>query len=485
MAAFVLKPQATGFPAEGRCGYYVERKKRFCRMVVAAGKRFCGEHAGAAGTDVEEENARKRILCPLDPKHTVYEDQLAKHLKKCNSREKPKPDFFIQDINAGLKDETEIPEQLVSISSLSEEQLESLIKKLKRASVGLNSTLKDQTMSHSVLDDALSDPKNGDSATKHLKQQASILGNIEKLKLLGPRRCFVEFGAGKGKLSHWVDIALKDVENVHFILVEKVTTRFKVDGKHKKKNSVFERLQIDIQHLCLHKVPLLTEEKLPVVGIGKHLCGVATDLALRCLVETYAASCEERNEEPLAKRIKNDKTETEINTLAKEGNEKNVPEKWTPVAGIVIALCCHHRCDWRHYVGKEYFRALGLGAVEFHYFQRMSSWATCGMRNTSLEASNFTTKRKENADDASEEHDGDGYRMADDSTDHLPGFLTVGEKKKIGHLCKLLIDQGRVQYLQQKGFNPALQYYTDPLVSLENVLLTALPNHSSPPETIA
>lgn len=58
--------------------------------------------------------------------------------------------------------------------------------------------------------------------------QASILGNIEKLKLLGPRRCFVEFGAGKGKLSHWIDIALKDAEKVHFILVEKMTTRFKV-----------------------------------------------------------------------------------------------------------------------------------------------------------------------------------------------------------------------------------------------------------------
>lgn len=61
--------------------------------------------------------------------------------------------------------------------------------------------------------------------------QASILGNIEKLKLLGPRRCFVEFGAGKGKLSHWVDIALKDAEEVHFILVEKVPTRFKVSAR--------------------------------------------------------------------------------------------------------------------------------------------------------------------------------------------------------------------------------------------------------------
>ncbi|XP_058159106.1 tRNA:m(4)X modification enzyme TRM13 homolog isoform X1 [Dasypus novemcinctus] len=424
MADSVSTQYETGFPVTSRCGYYVEKKKRFCRMVVAAGKRFCGEHAGTAETDAEGENARKRILCPLDPKHTVYEDQLAKHLKKCNSREKPKPDFFIQDINAGLKDETEIPEQLVPISSLSEEQLENLIEKLRKASEGLNCMLKEQIMSHPALNDALHDPKNGDSATKHLKQQ--------------------------------------------------------VDGKHRKKNSVFERLQIDIQHLCLNKIPVLIEEKLPVVGIGKHLCGVATDLALRCLVETYAASCEERNEEPLAKRVKNDKTETELNTLTKEGNQKNVPEKWTPVAGIVIALCCHHRCDWRHYVGKEYFRALGLGAVEFHYFQRMSSWATCGMRKTSLEAS-----KKDNQKDKSEQHDDDGYRIKDYSADSLPGFLTVEEKKKIGHLCKLLIDQGRIEYLQQKGFNSALQYYTDPLVSLENVLLTALPNHFSSPETIA
>lgn len=83
-------------------------------------------------------------------------------------------DFFIQDINAGLKDETEIPDQLVPISSLSEEQLENLIKKLRKASEGLNCTLKDQIMSHPALHDALNDPKNGDSAAKHLKQQVCL-----------------------------------------------------------------------------------------------------------------------------------------------------------------------------------------------------------------------------------------------------------------------------------------------------------------------
>ncbi|XP_014405147.1 PREDICTED: tRNA:m(4)X modification enzyme TRM13 homolog isoform X2 [Myotis brandtii] len=406
MAASAPTPHATGFPAEGRCGYYVAKKKRFCRMVAAAGRRFCGEHAGAA----EEENARKRILCPLDPKHTVYEDQLAKHLRKCNSREKPKPDFFIQDINAGLKDETEIPEQLVPISSLPEEQLEILIKKLKKAS--------------------------------------------------------------------------EDAEEVHFILVEKVPTRFKVDGKHRKKNSVFQRLQIDIQHLCLNRIPVLSRERLPVVGIGKHLCGAATDLALRCLVETYGARREEGNEEPSAKRIKNNKADKDLDAAAEDGGEGTVAEEWSPVAGIVVALCCHHRCDWRHYVGKDYFRARGLGALEFHYFQRMSSWATCGRRTAALEASSVPRTRDDESEDG-EEHDGGGHRGPEDRAGTLPGFLPAEEKERLGRLCKLLIDQGRLEYLQRRGFRAALQRYADPGVSLENVLLTALPAQAPPADATA
>ncbi|XP_049665123.1 tRNA:m(4)X modification enzyme TRM13 homolog isoform X6 [Accipiter gentilis] len=309
-----------GSPVPGRCAYFVERKKRFCKMIPASGRRFCGEHG-----QQEEENDRKRIPCPLDPKHTVYEDQLQKHLKKCNSREKPKPVYFVQDINAGLKDVAEIPEKQVPISSLSKEELENLIIKLKKASNGLELCLKERILSHQALQEALNDPKNGESAFKHLKQQASILGNMEKLHLLGPGRCFVEFGAGRGKLSHWVDVALQNVENVQFLLVERATTRFKVDGKHKRRDSIFERLQVDIQHLCLKKVPVLEKKKLPVVGIGKHLCGAATDLALRCLVESYTACCDGENEQPAPKRSRTDMTEVASNNSA--DNEGNKEEK--------------------------------------------------------------------------------------------------------------------------------------------------------------
>lgn len=86
--------------------------------------------------------------------------------------------------------------------------------------------------------------------------------------------------------------------------------------------------------------------------------------------------------------------------------------------------------------------------------------------------------RGEDGSEDSEEHAG-GPGLPDERAGSLPGFLAVEEKKKLGHLCKLLIDQGRVAYLQQRGFRPALQYYTDPAVSLENVLLTALPTPSA------
>nr|XP_033771862.1 tRNA:m(4)X modification enzyme TRM13 homolog [Geotrypetes seraphini] len=459
-------------PYPGRCGFFVQRKKRFCKMIVGEGKSLCGEHANTA-PDNDDENNRRRIPCPLDPKHTVYEDQLEKHLKKCNSREKPKPVFYVQDINAGLKDTVQTEEKQVSLSSLSEEEIMNLIRKLRKASSGFAKTLEKRTLSHPVLHEALHDPKNGESAFKHLKQQASILGNLDKLGLLKPKRCYVEFGAGRGKLSHWVAKALQDSASTHFLLVERATTRFKVDGKHTNRDSVFERLRIDIQHLCLNRVPILMKEKLPVVGIGKHLCGAATDLALRCLVETYGS----QDEEPLPKRLKTEEIETTKNDDEDKG--KTMPEGWFPVTGIVIALCCHHKCDWKHYVGQEFFCTLGLGAEDFNLYQRMSSWATCGMQKPGTEAPS-TWNSELNYYTAEEHHI--EYEHMEGLSDQMQGKLSAQEREMIGRLCKLLIDHGRLWYLRQKGYSAALCYYTDTQVSLENVLLTAVPAQLSLPQ---
>lgn len=143
---------------------------------------------------------------------------------------------------------------------------------------------------------------------------------------------------------------------------------------------------------------------------------------MRCLVESYATCCEGENEEPAAKRPKNDKTEMAARSSA--DNERN-KEDFKPVAGIVIALCCHHKCDWTHYVGREFFQSVGLGPVEFHYFQRMSSWATCGMRET------ITSTSEESEDHANntEEHD-QPYSKAESGFDTLQGYVIIFLKKK-------------------------------------------------------
>ncbi|XP_059503796.1 tRNA:m(4)X modification enzyme TRM13 homolog [Stegostoma tigrinum] len=453
-------------PLPGRCGYFVEKKKRFCKMIVAKGKRLCGEHANTA-SDTEGDKQR-RIPCPLDPKHTVNEDKLEKHLKKCNSREKPKPVYYVKDINGGYADAMETSTQQVSICALSKQELEKLVKKLLTATSSLNSKLTDQTLSHEALQEALNDPKNGDFAFKHLKQQASLAGNLERMGLLGSNRCFVEFGAGRGKLSHWIDLALQDAKNVYFLLVERATTRFKVDGKHKNRGSVFERLQVDIKDLSLGKVPLLARKRLPVVGIGKHLCGAATDLALRCLMESYKTNLEDTGKEPPEKRLKSDEMCTIGDHKCLSNCTVDSAENRSPVLGVAIALCCHHRCEWRHYVGKEFFFSQGLDAEDFRIFQRMSSWATCGMKQHASGVGE-TEFDKANQKEQLEDHNFEEESFTYDGT------LTVEEREHLGHLCKRLIDQGRIYYLKQQGFDSVLQYYASPSISLENVLLTAIP----------
>ncbi|XP_036971197.1 tRNA:m(4)X modification enzyme TRM13 homolog isoform X2 [Acanthopagrus latus] len=401
-----LSNMAAALP--GRCGFFLEKKKRFCKMIVSRGRRFCGEHA------TMEEGSSRRIVCPLDPKHTVSEDKLDKHLKKCNSREKPRPVYYVENINSGPADGDDTLQQ-VSLSEQSRTQLESLLDKLKTAATGLQCDEEDRVLSHPALQEELNNPKNGDSAHKHLKQQ--------------------------------------------------------VDGKHHGVGVEFERLQVDIQHLDLSKVPLLTQKKLPLVGVGKHLCGAATDLALRCLLETPGLRQETG---PPRKRLK---------TSEPAGPESAVPAALPgpgpdpdprlhpgPVQGLAVALCCHHRCEWRHYVGQKFFLQRGLGAEEFSAFCRMSSWATCGLRPT--------TQDPPPRDPTSQRGDEEEHEPAEE-TDAVNGFLSAAEREQVGRLCKRLIDGGRIHFLQTRGFDSRLSRYVNSRVTPENVLLTAVPSSSS------
>jgi tRNA:m4X modification enzyme len=53
---------------DNHCMYFVKRKKRFCRMTVREGKRYCGEHQRDTANFNDAEIIDKRVECPLDPK---------------------------------------------------------------------------------------------------------------------------------------------------------------------------------------------------------------------------------------------------------------------------------------------------------------------------------------------------------------------------------------------------------------------------------
>ena len=80
------------------CDFFVVRKKRYCRMFVPDGKRFCAEHSlkedrsSTASNNVDGEEVR--VSCPLDPKHNCLESKLAKHLKVCPAANKRVDDTY-------------------------------------------------------------------------------------------------------------------------------------------------------------------------------------------------------------------------------------------------------------------------------------------------------------------------------------------------------------------------------------------------------
>ncbi|CAN0126968.1 unnamed protein product [Scytosiphon promiscuus] len=83
-----------------RCLYRVPGKKRYCAQYRSKhSTQYCGTHMGAT-----QEKGR-RIPCPVDPNHTVFEQQLASHVKICNltlqqAQMETQP-YYVKGINSG------------------------------------------------------------------------------------------------------------------------------------------------------------------------------------------------------------------------------------------------------------------------------------------------------------------------------------------------------------------------------------------------
>ncbi|KAI6645765.1 tRNA:m(4)X modification enzyme TRM13-like [Oopsacas minuta] len=400
-------------PSTVKCQYYLPQKKRMCRMLAIHNAQFCGLHLALSGGDINLDY--KRIPCPLDPKHTVYPANLDKHILKCNARPKPHPIYYVDGVNSGLTGTVPCPEDTCNLAAFPEDYILKLIHRVEIAYESFVKSINDCYITHLSMKAELTDSKNGETARKHLLQQASIIGYIHKTLTCYTDVTFIEFGAGRGKLSHWVQRSLPEsAVNPEFIVVDRAACRYKYDSYHKSDGPIFHRLFIDIEHLYLSKVDGITPER-SIVGYCKHLCGAATDLALSCLMNTLSA-----------------------------------PKR--PI--IVMATCCHHQCTWPAYVGRKFFEMqLKFNSIDFHAISLLSSWKVCGMKQ----------------DSNSEILNCDPSLL---SLRDLPAPY----KEDIGYKCKRLIDMGRVWWLRENGMNTDILAYVPQNVTVENIVIIATPN---------
>nr|XP_058951821.1 tRNA:m(4)X modification enzyme TRM13 homolog [Pocillopora verrucosa] len=467
------------------CAFFLKRKHRFCRMTVSGGSKYCGEHRIF---DEESKGAgRKRITCPLDRKHTVFEDQLGSHLKKCNQTKKTQVVYYSANINSGIPNYEFSTAERASLSSVSQEKVSWLINRVKECYKAHVPKIPEEVLFHNVFQEEVTEMVDNPAVLKHLKQQASLIGHMDKLHLLEPSTIFLEFGAGRGKLSHWLQLAVGNgAKDVDYLLIDRASNRYKYDRYHRGEDQgpSFKRLNLDIKHLDLSKVPCIQNSKQKVVAVSKHLCGAATDLTLRCLIETLGNTQKQSDHD---NSTKNDAYETR-----REDKRIKLDPNKRPVKGVILALCCHHCCSWPQYVGRPFLQNLGFTAEDFHLLCCLSSWATCGirLRERRRGVTERTVDSTENDDrEGDDSHDisigditpqeinseNDEERKEVYDEDRWSNY-TISEREEIGRHCKRLIDAGRLWYLESCEFNARLAFYVDSSVSLENAVLIATPN---------
>ena len=219
-----------------------------------------------------------------------------------------------------------------------------------------------------------------------------------------------------GEFSLWQSNIIKGYENSKVILIDKASHRHKKDNKIEDKE-LSERIRADIADLNLKKLDMIDKCKKMVV-VSKHLCGVATDLAFRCIVN---------------------------------GN-KDLDETSKPIEAFLIALCCHHKCEWKNFVGQNIFLENDLGEEEFDIVSKMSGWAVCG------------TGKSRQKTEACE----DDARAPDEINKY---GLTKAQQTETGYMAKRIIDYARTKYMEENNFKCSMNYYVADKITLDNVCL--------------
>jgi tRNA:m4X modification enzyme len=304
---------------------------------------------------------------------------------------------------------------------------------------------------------------------------------------------FLELGAGRGGLS--LTLA-RFVPRPALVLVDRASARAGADTTLRRDAGesapLFTRVRVDLADVSLRGVPQLfgaahtgvssaSARSLPVpapesaapssasaapssasaapssasgrrvVAMGKHLCGAATDLALRSLVSAFSST-------------------TNPGDIAGDGTSSPEPSPLPPgssastLSAIAIATCCHHACEWTAYVGKSWWReTLRATPAEFECARVLSSWFT--LEKGFVEGGEEDEHKSAAPGDAPEETPSPARQFV--------ASLDTATRARIGRAAKRAIDAGRVSFLGRAHLYARLASLSSCLASLENCLILA------------
>nr|XP_011467051.1 PREDICTED: tRNA:m(4)X modification enzyme TRM13 homolog [Fragaria vesca subsp. vesca]XP_011467056.1 PREDICTED: tRNA:m(4)X modification enzyme TRM13 homolog [Fragaria vesca subsp. vesca]XP_011467060.1 PREDICTED: tRNA:m(4)X modification enzyme TRM13 homolog [Fragaria vesca subsp. vesca]XP_011467065.1 PREDICTED: tRNA:m(4)X modification enzyme TRM13 homolog [Fragaria vesca subsp. vesca] len=467
---------------DNRCKFWLPKKKRFCANVPLSPSLFCGNHTPRSNS--------QWIPCPIDPSHSVLEENLEGHLRRCPLLKQVESlthePFYQKGINAGQEEDQQeieaVGSERVEDSALPDEpksgEFNYILSEMKRTVYSMS--LRDfyklvekiESVHKSICKDICESYKVPEACgmwinrevdrklpfqEKHVMQQVSILGNMEEVGVIKssvakeradcddgngfPVRddcdydngvpAVVEFGAGRGYLTQM----LADCYGIKRVfLVERKSYKLKADRSlRQKERLILQRLRIDIEDLNLNAVGTLRGG--PYIAIGKHLCGPATDLTLRCC-------------------------------LGEQSNQSNGGGSVNPnLRGLAIATCCHHLCQWKHYINKKYILDLGITKEEFHVIIWFTSWAVDADHGTDLPDVTDCGFHLESI----EKKQCDGDNGVEDVVRNMKSV----ERAALGFMCKQIIDMGRLMWMKEHGLEAQFVKYVPSTVSPENHLLIA------------
>ncbi|CAK7348513.1 unnamed protein product [Dovyalis caffra] len=437
---------------EKRCKFWLPKKNRFCANSPLNDSQFCGNHTARS--------IEQWIPCPIDPSHSVLNQNLDGHVKRCpllkQAHSLSLQPFYQKGINAGKEEEDSVSSEMKrsAVYSMTVIEFCELINKIESLHASI---CKDIWESYKVPEACNRWIKREVDRKlpfqeKHVAQQASILGNLEDFGVIkssvGSKgtdsqgfygdnsncvHAVVEFGAGRGYLTQM----LADCYGIDRVfLVERKAYKLKADRSLRQKESmILERLRIDIEDLNLKAVKSL--RGVPYLAIGKHLCGPATDLTLRCCLS------EQWSQDSMQDCRSNDN-----------------------LKGLAIATCCHHLCQWKHYTNRKFMSNLGITKEQFHAMTWFTSWAVDADHSSDL--SDITDCRLLSQSTEEKQCGGDINGVED-----VVRNMKAVERAVLGFKCKQIIDVGRVMWAKEHGLDTEFVKYVPSSISPENHLLLA------------